>query len=447
MDTRIEERIGQWRGYLSRRRALSADDIVELEGHLRDQIDRFQASGLTADEAFLIGVTRIGEINSLAREYAREHADRLWKQLVADEAPRTGRGGVLLALALAGMAAVAVKIPALAGIDVVGGGDGFYLRNTALLVLPFLAAYFLRCRRASAATVVGVAAGFAATALLANVYPFVPSGSTIFLAGAHAAVALWLVTGIAYANGAWRSANARMDFIRFTGEWFVYMALLALGGGVLAALTVGVFAAVGLDPTTFVLEWMLPCGAAGAVVIAGWLVEAKQSVIENMAPVLTRVFTPMFTLLLMAFVVAAAVQGSLVDDGRELLMIFDVVLLVVVGLLLYSISARTPQAPPSWFEWLQLVMIVAALVVDVLVLVAMTGRIAEFGASANRVASLGVNLVFVANLVGAGWLQVRFLRRRGRFEAIERWQTGFVPVYLAWAAVVVAVFPPVFAFA
>jgi hypothetical protein len=446
MDTRIEERIGQWRGYLSRRRALSADDVAELEGHLRDPIDRFQASGLSEEEAFLIGVTRIGELNSLAREYAREHADRLWKQLIADEAPRTGRGGVLLALALAGMAAVAVKIPALAGIDVAGGGS-FYLRNAALLVLPFLAAYFLRCRRASAATVVGVAAGFAATGLLVNLYPFLPSGSTLLLAGTHAAVALWLVTGIAYANGAWRSANARMDFIRFTGEFFVYIALLALGGGVLAALTVGVFAAVGLDPTVFVVEWMLPCGAAGAVVVAGWLVEAKQSVIENMAPVLTRVFTPMFTLLLLAFVVAAAVQGSLVDDGRELLMVFDVVLLVVVGLLLYSISARTPQAPPSWFEWLQLVMIVAALVVDVLVLVAMIGRIAEFGASANRVASLGVNLVFVANLVGAGWLHLRFLRRRGRFEAIERWQTGFVPVYLAWAALVIAVFPPVFAFA
>jgi hypothetical protein len=446
MDTRIEERIGQWRGYLSRRRALSADDVAELEGHLRDQIDRFQASGLSEEEAFLIGVTRIGELNALAREYAREHADRLWKQLIADEAPRTGRGGVLLARALAGMAAIAVKIPALAGTDVAGGGS-FYLRNAALLVLPFLAAYFLRCRRASAATVVGVAAGFAATGLLVNLYPFLPSGSTLLLAGTHAAVALWLVTGIAYANGAWRSANARMDFIRFTGEFFVYIALLALGGGVLAALTVGVFAAVGLDPTVFVVEWMLPCGAAGAVVVAGWLVEAKQSVIENMAPVLTRVFTPMFTLLLLAFVVAAAVQGSLVDDGRELLMVFDVVLLVVVGLLLYSISARTPQAPPSWFEWLQLVMIVAALVVDVLVLVAMIGRIAEFGASANRVASLGVNLLFVANLVGAGWLHLRFLRRRGRFEAIERWQTGFVPVYLAWAALVIAVFPPVFAFA
>ena len=30
------------------------------------------------------------------------------------------------------------------------------------------------------------------------------------------------------------------------------------------------------------------CGAAGAVIIGSWLAEAKQIVIENMAPVLTR---------------------------------------------------------------------------------------------------------------------------------------------------------------
>ena len=32
-----------------------------------------------------------------------------------------------------------------------------------------------------------------------------------------------------------------------------------------------------------------------------WLVEAKQSVIENMAPVLTRLFTPLFTVVLVTF--------------------------------------------------------------------------------------------------------------------------------------------------
>jgi hypothetical protein len=245
-----------------------------------------------------------------------------------------------------------------------------------------------------------------------------------------------------------------MDFIRFTGEWLVYLALIALGGGVLVALTLGVFSAIGLDAEWFVEEFMVPCGVAGAVVVAAWLVEAKQSVIENIAPVLTKLFTPLFTLLLLAFIVAGFLQGSLVDGGdaeafgqRDLLILFDIVLVVVVGLLLYALSAREPLAPPSWFDRLQLLMVVAALVVDIMVLVAMIGRIAEFGASPNKLASLGLNVILFANLVGAAWLQLRFTMRRAPFERLERWQTGFLPVYLAWASIVVVAFPPLFAFA
>ena len=66
--------------------------------------------------------------------------------------------------------------------------------------------------------------------------------------------------------------------------------------------------------------------------IAGWLVEAKQSVIENIAPVLTKVFTPLFTLLLLALDRRRPRPGlNLVDSERDLLILFDVTLIVVLG--------------------------------------------------------------------------------------------------------------------
>ena len=86
-----------------------------------------------------------------------------------------------------------------------------------------------------------------------------------------------------------------MDFVRFSGELFIYYVLIALGGGVLTALTLMMFGAIGMNAEWFVLEWLIPCGAMGAVIVGSWLVEAKQSVIENMAPVLTKLFTPLFT--------------------------------------------------------------------------------------------------------------------------------------------------------
>ena len=71
-----------------------------------------------------------------------------------------------------------------------------------------------------------------------------------------------------------------------------------------------------------------------------------------------------------------------------------------------------------------LVLVVSALVIDVLALMAIAGRISEFGFSANKVAALGENLILLVNLAWAAWLYSRFLRRRGPFAALERWQTG-----------------------
>ena len=77
---------------------------------------------------------------------------------------------------------------------------------------------------------------------------------------------------------------------------------------VLMGLTAGILDPSGIDPE-LVAEWVLPSGAAGAVVVAAWLVESKQRVIENMAPVLTMVFTPLFALMLAVAAVVYAVTG------------------------------------------------------------------------------------------------------------------------------------------
>src|ERR1041385_6927976 len=78
----LEEQIDQWRNYLRRRQAIHSVDVAELEDHLREQVAILVKAGLAADEAFLVAVKRMGNLDELSREFAREHSDRLWKQLV-----------------------------------------------------------------------------------------------------------------------------------------------------------------------------------------------------------------------------------------------------------------------------------------------------------------------------------------------------------------------------
>jgi hypothetical protein len=447
----LEAQYAQWRHYVRRRRELQHSDVEELEDHLRGCVDELVGLGLRADEAFLVAVKRMGSLDDLSREFAREHSERLWKQLVltgetdghgADA--RSRRDLLAMGFCAAG-AAMSVKVPELFGLRFDRNGE-FYAINFALFALPWLAGFLAWRRRAGPGLIAVLLALFAIGAVAANAYPLTSGSQSMLLTGIHLPIALWFVVAVAYVAGDLRSSRRRMDFIRFTGEWFVYFTLIALGGGVLIAFTYQTFEAIGVSPEHFISNWILPCGMMAAVVVAGWLVEAKQGVVENIAPVLTRLFTPLFTAVLLAFLIAFGWTSRRIDVERQALILFDLLLVVVLGLLLYSLSARDPLAPPGLFDRLQVALVASALAIDLLVLFEITGRITQYGATPNKTAALGENLILLANLAWSLWLLVGFIRRHARFAVIERWQTDYLPVYAAWAWIVVLAFPPLFSY-
>ena len=283
-------------------------------------------------------------------------------------------------------------------------------------------------------------------AVVVNLYPYREGASTQLLVAAHLPVVLWFVVAYPYMGGVVRSHERRMDFVRFTGEWSIYYVLIALGGGVLLALTTLILEPAGPDLAERVIEWMLPSGAAGAVIVAAWLVESKQRVVENMAPVLTMLFTPLFAVMLAGAAVVYALTGLRGAFDRELLGVFDALMVVVLGLVLYGMSARDPWQVPGWMDRIQLVAVVSALLLDVMVLGSMAARIGDLGFTPNRAAALGLNLVLLVNLTGTAWLSIRFLNGHSTFHRFERWQTTYLPVFALWAATVVVVLPPLFAF-
>ncbi|KXO89784.1 hypothetical protein AXK56_06375 [Tsukamurella pulmonis] len=437
----VDAQVRQWRGYLEGRRRLRIEEVDELESHLRDQISDLEARGLDGDESFLVAVKRMGAADAVAHEFAREHSDRLWKQLVLGSADEeTGRRSELpVVLALGAGAGLAL----LAVLHLLGDTAP---RFVGFAVAPFLVAYFAWKRTMPVRGAAAVLGGFAVVAALLAAYRFDAGGATEILAVAATPVVLWFGVGVAYMGGAWRSAPRRMDFVRFTGEFAIYFLLIALGGGAITALTIGALSTVGLDAEVPVTEWALPVCVGGAVLVAAWLVEAKQEVIENIAPVLTRIFTPITLVMLLVVLGAFASRPGLVGADRDLLVLMTVVLVLVVGLLLYAVSARDPRRRPDVFDRLQVALVAAAIAVDLVVLVAMITRTAEFGTSPNKAAVLGLNLVLLVILLGAAYLGLGFVRGRRDFAAIERWQTGTLPAYAAWAAIVALAFPPLFGF-
>jgi hypothetical protein len=442
----VESQIAEWRAYVANAPGVNGRDVDELEDHLRHQIAELNAAGLTADEGFLIAVKRLGDVDALSREFALEHSGRLWKQLVlgGDDELARASSGWFEPLVFAVAAAVVIQVARLAA-DAPDEEPNWLVRNLSLFVLPFLAAYFAHRRQLDPREWVLTAVPFVLAALVVNLYPYGADSDTEVLVALHLPVVLWFVVAFPYMGGTVRSHERRMDFVRFTGEWFIYYVLIALGGGVLMALTAAILEPTGVDVDR-IAEWVLPSGAAGAVIVAAWLVESKQRVVENMAPVLTTLFTPLFAVMLVGATVVYAVTGLGEAFDRELLSVFDALLVVVLALVLYGMSAREPSTSPNWMDGIQLVAVLSALVLDAMVLGSMIARIGELGFTPNRTAALGLNLVLLVNLAGAALLSARFIARRSTLHRLERWQTTYLPVFALWAATVVVILPPLFAF-
>jgi hypothetical protein len=457
-DEEVEARIAEWRAAMGRSSAVTDADADELEGHLRDRIGELEAAGLATDEAFLIAVKRLGATDAVTAEFAREHGDRLWKQLVLPtvRAPRDRSFAEMIVFA--GIAAVVIQVARILAVQSEPTADWF-TRNLAFFVLPVLGAYFVRVRRMPLRAILPLAGIVAAFALIVNLYPFPPArGSgivifgqvagdppqTMFLVAGHLFVVLWFVVLAAYSDGRPWPTQKRMDAVRFTGEWAIYYVLIALGGGVLLTLTTLVLTPVAPEAIDEVIAWVLPSGAAAATIVAAWLVESKKSIVENLAPVLTAVFTPLFGAGLVVAVVTYLVAGFDIEFDRDLLTGFDVLLLVVVALVLYGLSARDPLAPTGPMDVIRLIAVVAAIVLDLLVLSAMLARVGEFGFTPNRVVALGFNVLLVVDLAVTAVLAVR--RGPGGYGRLAAWQTGFLAVFAAWAAFVVIGLPPIFGF-
>jgi hypothetical protein len=189
-------------GVTSRRRqATHSVDLAELENHLRQQIAGLIAAGLATDEAFLMAVKRMGSRDALSREFARAHSNRLWKQLLLEPSDSgewqvPGQTDVIVAFCLAVAAAVAIKVPALFGLQLDEHEDEdvrFYVRNASLFVLPLLTIYFAWKRRLEIRTLRWLGVAFIVASVFANVYPFARASSTEVLMALHLPIALWLV--------------------------------------------------------------------------------------------------------------------------------------------------------------------------------------------------------------------------------------------------------------
>ena len=166
-------------------------------------------------------------------------------------------------------------------------------KNITLWVLPLVALYLLIRHKSGRKMILTLMGIFVLSFILINGYPFGGERQTELLSGLHVPLLLWLITGVAYLGDEWKVSKRRMDFIRFTGEAFIYGVLIFCGLGVLSLFIFLIFSSINVDPSDFVTKILLPYGSYATVLVSIYQVE-KKNLMENFAPILAKIFSPLF---------------------------------------------------------------------------------------------------------------------------------------------------------
>ncbi|HQG53841.1 MAG TPA: hypothetical protein PLQ61_10490 [Bacteroidales bacterium] len=321
----------------------------------------------------------------------------------------------------------------------------FYQKNAAAIVFLGLVLYMIRINRISGyKKIITIAAAFIIPVVYSNLLPSVDPGDSVNLVYIHLPLLFWCILGIVFIGFDYSNNNKRIDFIRYSGDLIIIYALIAITGGLLTAVTIGLFNSIGLNIEKFYSENIVLTGAVAAPVVAAFIIRAFPGLVTRIAPVIASVFSPLVLITLITFLISIAFTGKNPYKDRDFLLIFNIMLLGVMGIIVFSVSEASVIKNQKFNGIILFSLSVITIVVDLIALSAIFYRLGEYGLTPNRLAVLGSNLLVLINLVLIMIDLFKVTFKKCEFRKVEMSVAKFLPVYLGWIIIVIFGFPFIF---
>ena len=336
-----------------------------------------------------------------------------------------------------------IKIPSL--FDLSYPEEIFYMKNAAIIVFFGLTLYTIWLNRINELKrLIMTVLTFLIVAVYINLLPSDNQSATVTLAYIHLPFLMWYVYGIVFTGYEFKDLNKRIDFIRFNGDLVIVYAIIAIAGGLLTAITVGLFDSIGLDIEKFYGENIIIAGAAAAPVAAAFLIEKFPALVSRTAPLIAAIFSPMILITLIVFLITIIVTGKDPYNDRDFLLIFNIMLLGVMGIIIFAVSETSIIKNQKFNSIVLFILSVVTIIIDLIALSAIFYRLGEYGLTPNRLAVLVSNILVLINLVLIMVDLFRINFKSKDFKIVEMTVSKFLPVYLIWILIVIFAFPVIF---
>ena len=214
----------------------------------------------------------------------------------------------------------------------------------------------------------------------------------------------------------------------------------------LTGLTLGLFQLINVEIGQWYLNNVVIAGVISAPILAAYVYVDFMKSNSRIAVTISNIFAPLFLVTTVAYLIVMVIQQISPFTNREFLILFNGLLVIVLGMTIYSICGRKHDNPSHLMDAINVSLICVTLIINVIALAAILYRFSEWGMSPNRVVVLGANLLIfghLGKLLSAYW---QVYNKRALADTLKIAVTGYFPIYGAWALFVVVVLPLVFSF-
>jgi len=373
---------------------------------------------------------------------------KFWKiRLEADKTPlflmKGSLSDILILIAVCLMTSLLIKIPAIFNIrqtDII-----FYSKNAGIIVFFGLSLYTVWSNRISdRKNLITLVLLFLIPVIFINLLPSDCSNDSVTLAYIHLPLLMWCVYGLVCTEFRLKDYSGRLDYIKHNGDLAVMLAVILIAGGILAGITIGLFAAININIEILYRDYIVTPGLVSAPIVATFVLRNYTTFTNKISGIIAGIFSPLVLITLIVYLSAIAISGKDPYNDRSFLLIFNIMLLGVMAIILFSVSETSGISRKKFNEIILFIISIVTLIIDLIALSAIFYRLGEFGISPNRIAVLGSNILIFGNLVliMTDLYKVNF--RKSDISKVGLTISKYLPVYIAWIIIVVFGFPLIF---
>lgn len=385
------------------------------------------------------------EFNLLYPELTEHQLAAYWNERLNYESGEISWGSknelifVIIASLVAGVIA---KFPEVLHIN----AESFYQRNIGFIIFPILTTYFIWRNRLSTKKIISTGVGFLIAVIFINLLPADNKSDTLMLSCIHLPLLLWAVLGFSYIGENISSYPKRLDFLRYNGDLVILTTIILISGGILTAITIGLFKLIGFKIEHFYTEYIVVFGLAALPMVATYITQKNPQLVNRVSPVIAKIFSPLVLITLVVYLVAILFSGKNPYKDRDFLLIFNFLLIGVMAIILFSVAETFKRNENRTGSFIQFGLSIATAIVNGIALSAILFRISSWGITPNRLAVLGGNILILTNLLIVTFKLFKNISKKSDIREVENAISMFLPVYILWAMIVTFIFPLIFHF-